>query len=318
MKILVTGGTGFIGSHIVPRLLAIEDVEVVNLSKQTFSHDNLKAFADENRYKLVKGDISNASDVEAAMKGCNVVINFAAEASVDRSIKNAEPFVKTNFAGTYVVLDVARKLGIKKFLQISTDEVYGECLEGSNTETAQLKPSSAYAATKAAADLLALAYFKTYGLPVMVLRCSNVFGPLQFPEKIIPLFATNAIEDKQIPIYGDGLNKRDWLYVDDYIEAIVAVLEKGKIGEIYNVSGHNERTNLEVTKAILKLLEKPESLIKYVEDRKGHDRRYAVDTSKISAIGWKPKHEFDEALASTVTWYKENKAWWAPLKEIKR
>lgn len=321
MKVLVTGGAGFIGSNFIRYLLkSHSDVEIVNFDKLTYA-GNLNSLKDisgssySGRYKFVKGDICDASLVEKAMRSCDAAINFAAESHVDRSITYAQPFIRTNFTGTYVLIEVARKLGIRKFVQVSTDEVYGSRESGHFTEGDRLNPSSPYSATKAAADLLALSYFKTHKFPVSVARSSNNFGPFQYPEKLIPLFITNALEDKPLPVYGDGLYRRDWLFVEDNCEAIALVMEKGKPGEIYNIGAGNEKANLDVTNAVISLLNKPKSLINHVADRPGHDRRYAVDSRKIKKLGWKPRHRFGDALASTVRWYKDNEWWWRPLKK---
>ena len=322
MRVLVAGGAGFIGSNFIRYLLnSRSDVEIVNYDKLTYA-GNLSSLKDvsasrdcSSRYAFVKGDICDANGVEKAMKECDVVVNFAAESHVDRSITDAQPFIRTNFTGTYVLLEVAKKLCVGKFIQISTDEVYGSRETGHFSEDDRLDPSSPYSATKAAADMLALSYFKTHNFPVAVVRSSNNFGPYQYPEKLIPLFITNALENKPLPVYGDGLYRRDWLYVEDNCEAIAAVMDKGENGEVYNAGGGNERANLEVTKAILSLLKKPSSLISYVEDRKGHDRRYAIASAKIKKLGWVPKHRFDGALAETVGWYRANEWWWRPLKK---
>lgn len=312
MKLVVTGCCGFIGSNFVRMMLSKHpDWQITNIDKLTYAGntDNLKGIDGNSNYKFVKADICDENAVDAAVKGADAVINFAAESFVDKSIAYAEPFIRTNFYGTYVMLEAARKHGIKKFVQISTDEVYGSTEKGSFRETDRLEPSSPYSASKAAADLLALSYFITYKLPVVVCRSSNNFGSYQNREKLIPLFITNALQDKQLPLYGDGLNVRDWLFVEDNCEAIATVLEKGKTGEIYNIGSGNEKTNIEITKLILKQLNKPESLIKYVADRLGHDRRYSLDTAKIRVLGWKPKHSFDEAMKLTVEWYKNNEKW---------
>lgn len=313
MKLVVTGCCGFIGSNFVRMMLSKHaDWQITNIDKLTYAGnpDNLRNVEGNRNYHFVKADICDEKAVDAAVKGADAIINFAAESFVDKSIAYAEPFIRTNFYGTYVMLEAARKHGIKKFVQISTDEVYGSTEKGTFREIDRLEPSSPYSSSKAAADLLALSYFTTYKLPVAITRSSNNFGPYQNREKLIPLFITNALQDKQLPLYGDGLNVRDWLFVEDNCEAIETVLEKGKAGEIYNIGSGNEKTNIEITKLILKLLSKPESLIKYVADRLGHDRRYSLDTAKIRALGWKPKHSFDEAMKLTVEWYKDNEKWW--------
>ena len=317
MKLAVTGCCGFIGSNFVRMMLARHpDWEITNIDKLTYAGnpDNLRDVEGNNRYKFVKADICDEKAVDDALKSADAIINFAAESFVDKSIAYAEPFVKTNFYGTYVLLEAARKHGIKKFVQASTDEVYGSIEYGSFKETDRLEPSSPYSASKAAADLLALSYFTTHKLPVVICRSSNNFGPYQNREKLIPLFITNALQDKQLPLYGDGLNVRDWLFVEDNCEAIATVLEKGKAGEIYNIGSGSEKTNIEITRLILKILEKPESLIKYVADRPGHDKRYSLKTSKISSLGWRPKHSFEEAMKRTAEWYRENAEWWKKLK----
>ncbi len=317
MKIFVTGGAGFIGSNFIHYLLKYTSHDIVNFDILTYAGNlnNLKDVASNKRYRFVKGDICDASAVQKAMRGCTVVANFAAESHVDRSISDAQPFVRTNFVGTYVLLEVARKLGVKHFVQISTDEVYGSRERGHFKETDRPSPSSPYSASKAAADMLALSFFTTHQLPVVVVRSSNNFGPFQYPEKLIPLFITNALEGKPLPVYGDGLNVRDWLFVEDNCEAIAIVMEKGKAGEIYNIGGGNERTNLEITTAILKALAKPKNLITHVDDRKGHDRRYAIDSAKVKNLGWKSRHRFDDGLAETIGWYTSNAWWWRPLKK---
>lgn len=318
MKLFVTGGAGFIGSNFIRYILnSRKDAEIVNFDHLTYAGNlgNLKDVEGSSRYSFVKGDICDAAAVEAAMSGCDFVVNFAAESHVDRAISDAQPFVRTNVMGTYILLEVARKLNIKKFVHVSTDEVYGSRESGKFKETDRLSPSSAYSATKAASDLLALSFFTTHKLPVVVVRSANNFGPYQYPEKFIPLFVTNALENKPLPVYGDGLQKRDWLFVEDNCAAIAAVLEKGKLGEIYNAGAGNERKNIEVAKAILKQLGKPASLLKFVEDRKGHDRRYAIDTTRIKKLGWKPRHRFEEALFATIGWYESNEWWWRPLKK---
>ncbi len=312
MKLVVTGCCGFIGSNFVRMMLSKHpDWQITNIDKLTYAgnSDNLKG-VDESRYEFIKADICDEKAVDAAVKGADAILNFAAESFVDKSIAYAEPFVRTNFYGTYVLLEAARKHGIKKFVQISTDEVYGSTEKGSFKETDRLEPSSPYSSSKAAADLLALSYFTTYKLPVVVCRSSNNFGPYQNREKLIPLFITNALQDKKLPLYGDGLNVRDWLFVEDNCEAIAAVLEKGKAGYIYNIGSGNEKKNIEITKLILEILGKPESLIRYIADRPGHDRRYSLNTAKINSLGWKPKHSFDEAMKMTVEWYKDNERLW--------
>ncbi len=316
MRFFVTGGAGFIGSNFIRQQLASTSSEVVNFDKLTYAGNlvSLRDVAGSSRYRFVKSDICDAVAVEKAMNGCDAVVNFAAESHVDRSISDAQPFIRTNYVGTYVLLEIARKLGVKRFIQVSTDEVYGSRLKGFFTERDRLTPSSAYSASKAAADLLALSYFTTHKLPVIVVRSSNNFGPFQYPEKLIPLFITNAMEGKPLPVYGDGLYRRDWLFVEDNCEAIATVMEKGKEGGIYNIGGGNERANLDVTNAILKSLGRPRALITRVEDRKGHDRRYAINSAKVKKLGWKPRHGFEDALQQTIRWYGANEWWWRPLK----
>ena len=320
MKLLVTGGAGFIGSNFILYLLEKdESIEIVNLDALTYAGNlaNLKAVEDNPRYRFVRGDIVDAGLVEKIMAdGIGAVINFAAESHVDRSIIDPDAFINTNILGTHVLLDAARKHEVSRFIQISTDEVYGSLgPKGYFTEETSLDPTSPYSASKTSADLLALACFKTFDLPVMVTRCSNNYGPYQFPEKLIPLFITNALEDKPLPIYGDGKNIRDWLHARDHAAAIETVLKKGAPGEVYNIGGNNERTNLEITEAILTALAKPRDLIRFVADRPGHDRRYAIDSSKIKReLGWEPSYTFDRAMEETVSWYIQNRWWWEEIK----
>ncbi|MBN1881377.1 MAG: dTDP-glucose 4,6-dehydratase [Deltaproteobacteria bacterium] len=320
MKLLVTGGAGFIGSNFILYLLEKDEgLEIVNLDALTYAGNlaNLKSVEDNRRYRFVKGDIIDATLVgEIMADGIDAVVNFAAESHVDRSIIDPDTFIKTNILGTHVLLDAAKKYNISRFVQISTDEVYGSLgPTGYFTEQTPLDPTSPYSASKTSADLLALASFKTFGLPVMVTRCSNNYGPYQFPEKLIPLFITNALEDKPLPIYGDGKNIRDWLHTWDHAAAIETVLKKGVPGEVYNIGGNNERTNLEITEAILAALDKSTDLIRFVADRPGHDRRYAIDSSKIQKeLGWAPSYTFDRAMEETVTWYVENRWWWEEIK----
>jgi dTDP-glucose 4,6-dehydratase len=314
---LVTGGAGFIGSNFIRYMLHKHDrIQIINLDKLTYAGnpENLSDFKKDKRYRFVKGDICDQSMVDRLASESDVIVNFAAESHVDRSIGEPEDFIRTDIFGVFVLLEAARKHGIKRFVQISTDEVYGSIESGFFKETDALMPSSPYAASKAGADRLVYSYYVTYRLPVVIPRSSNNFGPFQYPEKLIPLFITNAIEDKSLPLYGDGMNVRDWLYVMDNCEAIEQVMEKGKDGEAYNIGGGNERTNLDITERILGALDKPRSLIAFVEDRKGHDRRYALDTEKAEALGWKPRHPFEKALAETVSWYRENRPWWEKIK----
>ncbi|MDD5491234.1 MAG: dTDP-glucose 4,6-dehydratase [bacterium] len=319
MKILVTGGAGFIGSNFIRYIMKkYPDYKIVNLDKLTYAGnlDNLKDLEKNKHYEFVRGDIADQKIVGKWAKEVQAIVNFAAETHVDRSIVNAGDFVKTNVFGTYTLLEAAKKNSITKYIQISTDEVYGSIEKGAFKEADNLKPSSPYSATKASADLMALSYYTTYQLPVIITRSSNNFGPYQFPEKVIPLFITNALEDQPVPLYGDGRNVRDWVYVLDNCEAIDQVMHKGKAGEIYNIGGNNELTNIELTKKILELLGKKDELIRSVTDRLGHDRRYSLDCFKLrSELGWKPQYDFNQALQDTITWYKENKSWWKRLKK---
>lgn len=321
MKILVTGGAGFIGSNFIHYIINKYNDEVVNLDKLTYAgnKENLKNIEDRTNYTFIRGDIADKTLVDRLVSNnVDVIINFAAESHVDRSINDPSIFIKTNIQGTQVLLEAAKKYEVKKFIQISTDEVYGSLgPDGFFTEESPLAPNSPYSASKASADLLVRAYHKTYGLPVNITRCSNNFGPFQYPEKLIPLFVTNALDDKSLPLYGDGQNIRDWLHVKDHCRAIDLVLRKGKAGEIYNIGGNNEYTNLEITREILKILNKPENLIEFVEDRPGHDRRYAIDSSKIQKeLGWKAEYSFIEGLKETIEWYKENTEWWKKIKNM--
>ncbi|MCY9517648.1 dTDP-glucose 4,6-dehydratase [Paenibacillus apiarius] len=316
MKLLVTGGAGFIGSNFVIYMLnRYPDYKIVNVDALTYAGnlENLTDIQDNPNYRFVRADIADVQAmVQLFSEGVDVVVNFAAESHVDRSILEPEIFVKTNVLGTQVLLDAAKKHGVTKFVQVSTDEVYGSLGEtGLFSETTPLTPNSPYSASKAGGDLLVRAYHETFGLPVNITRCSNNYGPYQFPEKLIPLMIANALNDKQLPIYGDGLNIRDWLYVEDHCSAIDLVIHKGSNGEIYNVGGNNERTNIHIVRTILEQLGKPESLIKYVEDRLGHDRRYGIDATKITAeLGWKPKHTFETGIEETISWYLNNRTWW--------
>jgi len=312
-KVLITGGAGFIGCNFVRYMLEkYPEDEVTVLDKLTYAGrlENLQDVMD--KITFIKGDICNIEDVKKVGE-CDIIFNFAAETHVDRSIIEGGIFVKTDVLGTYNLLECARKSNVEKYIQISTDEVYGSIENGSFKEEDTLDPSSPYSASKAGADLLVKAYYKTYDLPVLITRSSNNFGPYQYPEKLIPLFITNALRDKPLPVYGDGLNVRDWIYVIDNCSAIDLVYRKGKIGEIYNIASGNEKTNLEVTDLILKELNKPKSLIKFVKDRPGHDRRYSLDFTKMNKLGWKPKYDFESAMKATVKWYVENEWWWKPL-----
>jgi len=313
MRILITGGAGFIGSNFVRYMLGgYPDVEIVVLDKLSYAGriENLQDVMD--KITFIKGDICNREDIEKVKK-CGIIFNFAAETHVDRSIIDAGIFVKTDILGTYNLLEYSRRHDVEKYIQISTDEVYGSVEKGSFKEEDILDPSSPYSASKAGADLLAKAYYKTYGLPVLITRSSNNFGPYQYPEKLIPVLILNALHDKPLPIYGEGKNVRDWIYVLDNCEAIDVVFRKAKNGEIYNIASGNERTNIEIANMILDELNKPKSLIKFVKDRPGHDFRYSLDTIKIKELGWTPKYKFENAMKETVRWYKENEWWWKIL-----
>jgi dTDP-glucose 4,6-dehydratase len=323
VKLLVTGGAGFIGSHFVRYMLAAHPTyQIINLDKLTYAGnlDNLRDVADHPHYRFVQGDICDPNVVGSVAGEVDVIINFAAETHVDRSIQEPGSFIQTDLYGTYVLMEAARRFGHTRYLQISTDEVYGSIETGAFTETSPLHPNSPYAASKAAGDLMVLAYIRTYKFPALITRASNNFGPNQYPEKVIPLFITNAIEDQPLPLYGDGGNIRDWLYVADHCAGVDRVLHHGETGEVYNIGGGNERTNLELTRLILKELDKPATLIRHVADRPGHDRRYGLDCRKAEALGYKPGYPFDEALCATVRWYRENTDWWKKIKsgEFKR
>lgn len=319
-RILVTGGAGFIGSNFILSMLKnYKDLQIVNLDALTYAGnlENLESVEQQPNYQFIKGSITDYALVEGlARQGLDGIINFAAESHVDRSIEDPGVFVETNIKGTQTLLEVAHKYQVGRFLQISTDEVYGSLGDtGYFTETTPLAPNSPYAASKAGADLLVRAYHATFGLDVVITRCSNNYGPYQFPEKLIPLIISNALEDNQLPVYGDGLHVRDWLHVTDHCAAIALAFFKGQCGEIYNIGGNNERSNLEIVKDILRLLAKPESLINYVKDRLGHDRRYALDATKIrTELGWKPQYNFERGIKETVAWYCDNKAWWEKIK----
>jgi dTDP-glucose 4,6-dehydratase len=314
VRILVTGGAGFIGSNFVRYMLHKHpDYKIIVLDKLTYA-GRLENLQDtKNKIQFIKGDICHKQAVDKAIRGCQAIFNFAAETHVDRSIIDAGSFVKTDILGTYTLLETARKHGVDKFIQISTDEVYGSVESGSFKETDILEPSSPYSASKAGADLLVKAYHKTYNLPVLITRSSNNFGPFQYPEKLIPVLILNALQNKPLPIYGDGKNIRDWLYVEDNCEGIELVLQEGKAGETYNLASGNERMNLEIAELILKELNKPPSLIQFVKDRPGHDFRYSLDTTKVRDLGWKPGTDFEQGLKRTIKWYQDNKWWWKPL-----
>ena len=316
--ILVTGGCGFIGSNFIHYMLSRYSARITNLDKLTYAGnlENLKAVETNPLYTFVKGDIAQAADLERLPDGIEVIINFAAESHVDRSITDPDAFIETNICGTYRLLEFAKQRSIKRFVQVSTDEVYGSLPEsGKFTETTPLAPNSPYSASKASADMLAMAYHHTFGLPVLITRCSNNYGPFQFPEKLIPLMISNAIEGKELPVYGDGLNVRDWIHVEDHCEAIRLVAERGRVGNVYNVGADNEWTNIEIVKGLLDILGKPHSLIKFVKDRPGHDRRYAIDNGKIKReLGYRAKKDFRQGLEETVKWYLENSEWWQRIK----
>ncbi|MBR3439574.1 MAG: dTDP-glucose 4,6-dehydratase [Clostridia bacterium] len=323
MKILVTGGAGFIGSNFIYYLLENRpEYEIVCLDKLTYA-GNLKTLDSalkNDRFTFVKGDIADREFVDSLFENhkFDIVVNFAAESHVDRSIEHPEVFLQTNIMGTASLLDASKKYGVKRYHQVSTDEVYGDLpLERTDlffTEETPIHTSSPYSASKASADLLTLAYYRTYKLPVTVSRCSNNYGPYHFPEKLIPLIITRALNDENIPVYGEGLNVRDWLYVEDHCKAITMIIENGREGEVYNIGGHNEKTNIDVVKTVLSILNKPESLITYVKDRAGHDLRYAIDPAKISGeLGWLPDTKFDEGIKKTVRWYLDNRDWWEDI-----
>jgi len=316
-RLIVTGGAGFIGSNFVRWMIDRHPrLHVSVLDKLTYAGnlDNLADLAGHPAYRFVRGDIADPQIVDELARDADAIVNFAAETHVDRSIEEPGAFVRTDVMGTHVLLEAARSAGHKLFLQVSTDEVYGDVPSGASSEEAPLAPRSPYAASKAGADLLVLAYATTYGVPVAITRSSNNFGPYQHPEKVIPLFVTNALVGEPLPLYGDGLQERDWIYVLDNCAAIEAVLMRGAAGEVYNVGGGNQITNLSLTRAILAEVGAPTDLIRMVEDRPGHDRRYSVDSRKIRALGWRPQHDFAETLASTVTWYRDHPQWWEPLK----
>ncbi|WP_214805558.1 MULTISPECIES: dTDP-glucose 4,6-dehydratase [unclassified Exiguobacterium] len=322
MNIIVTGGAGFIGSNFVRHMLhTYPTYKIINLDLLTYAgnKDSLADVMDNPNHIFVEGNITDRQLLDRLIQEHNVegIINFAAESHVDRSILNPEVFVETNIQGTLALLDAARKHNLKKYVQVSTDEVYGSLgAEGYFTEDTPLAPNSPYSASKAGADMLVRSYFETYGMDVNITRCSNNYGPFHFPEKLIPLMITNAMDQKELPIYGDGENIRDWLHVTDHCAAIDLVFHNGKSGEVYNVGGHNERTNNQIVDLIVERLNVSSDLVKYVEDRLGHDRRYAIDPAKLETeLGWKPKYTFDTGIIETIDWYLANEAWWRPLKE---
>ncbi len=314
MKIFVTGGAGFIGSNFIRHILGIgKDLAVVNYDKLTYAGNlaNLESVADNPNYEFVKGDICDAAAVEAAMRGCDAVIHFAAESHVDRSIYEPAPVIQTNVTGTFILLEVARKILVSRFVHVSTDEVYGDIPAGAFAdEMSPLQPSSPYSASKAGADLLVRSYVRTYRFPAVITRSSNNYGPYQFPEKFVPLMISNALSNKALPVYGDGRQQRDWLHVEDNCRGILTVLEKGKIGEVYNIGGLGVEENLTMARRILELTGKPESLLSYVQDRPGHDRRYALNCDKIQTeLGWKPLISLEDGLRQTINWYKNDEQW---------
>ena len=318
MRVLVTGGAGFIGSHLVRRLLANDQDQVVNLDALRYSGnlDNLQDIDKNPRYTFVHGDICDAATLERVFQtyGLDAVINCAAETHVDRSLLDPDTFARTDVVGTGLLLEHARRAGVGRFVQVSTDEVYGSVESGCSSEDDALRPRSPYAASKAGGDLLAQSYWTSYQFPILITRGSNTYGPNQYPEKFIPLFITNALEGEPLPLYGDGRYRRDWLSVFDHCAAIEVVLRRGKPGQVYNIGGGNERENLAVAEAILLHLGKPSDLIRYVEDRPGHDRRYAVDCTRLGALDWDPTLSFDDGLRQTIDWYRHNEAWWRKIK----
>ena len=320
MHLLVTGGCGFIGSHFIRHILSAHPgYSVVNLDALTYAGnpDNLKDIREGDRYSFVKGRVEDAGLVKGLLREADAVVHFAAESHVDRSIADARPFLTTNIIGTYTLLEAARNASIRRFVHISTDEVYGALGDaGKFTEETPLRPNSPYSASKASADLLVRACQETFGFPAIIVRPSNNYGPYQFPEKLIPLMITNLLEDRPVPVYGKGQNVRDWLFAEDNCRAIDLILHNGKGGEIYNVGGNSERKNIEVVRKVLEIMGKDESLITYVQDRPGHDYRYALDTSKIEReLGWKPSVDIDAGLRRTIRWFRENEWWWRPLRE---
>jgi dTDP-glucose 4,6-dehydratase len=320
MKLFITGAAGFIGSNYVRHVLAATDHDVTIYDALTYAGNmaSIRDVLDDRRCEFVHADIVDADAVVRAMDGHDAVVHFAAESHVDRSIADGSQFIRTNCMGTNVLCDAANTVGVERFLHISTDEVYGSVEVGSSKETDPLEPRSPYSASKAGSDLIALSYASTYGLPVIVTRCTNNYGPYQYPEKVIPLFTTNLLDGMQVPLYGDGLNVRDWIHVEDHNIAAQLVLERGNVGEIYNIGAGNELTNVELTTRLLELTGRDESFIRPVEDRLGHDRRYSVDITKVTELGWSLSRSFDDSLAATVEWYRDNREWWEPLKRARR
>jgi dTDP-glucose 4,6-dehydratase len=318
-NVLVTGGAGFIGSNFVRHALSAHaDWRVTTLDKLTYAGrlENLKGVIDDPRHTFVKGDVADRAVAAPLVREAEIVVHFAAETHVDRSLMSAGEFITTDVYGTFVLLEAAREAPrLRRFIQISTDEVYGSVPEGSSRETDELRPRNPYSASKAGADRLAYSYWATYGVPVIVTRASNNYGPYHFPEKVIPLFITNAIDDRPVPLYGDGLQERDWLHVLDHCRAIDLLIDAGTSGEVYNVGGGNHVRNIDLTRRILELVGRPETLIRPVADRPGHDRRYSLDTAKLQALGWRPSVPFDAGLRDTVAWYRDNEWWWRPIKD---
>jgi len=319
VEVLVTGGAGFIGSNFVRYALdAHPDWRITNLDKLTYAGrmETLKDVIDHPRHRFVRGDIADAAVSAPLVKAAHIVVHFAAETHVDRSILEAGEFIKTDVIGTFVLLEAARAAAdLRCFVQISTDEVYGSVAQGSSVETDELRPRNPYAASKTGADRLAYSYWATHGVPVVITRASNNYGPFQFPEKVIPLFITNAFDNIHVPLYGAGLNIRDWLHVTDHCRGIDVAIERGRAGEVYNIGGGNEVRNVDLTHLLLRLAERPDSLIKQVQDRQGHDQRYSLDTAKLRALGWAAEVPFEDGLKETVRWYRENEWWWRPIKE---
>ena len=317
MRLFVTGAAGFIGSNFARHILETSDdnVRVYDALTYAGNPENIRNLGADPRFDFVQGDVCDREAVRAAMEGCEQVVHFAAETHVDRSLLDPDIFVRTNCLGTNVLCDVAAQIGVERFVHISTDEVYGSTEHGSFVETDPLQPRSPYSAAKAGSDLIALAYHETYDLPLIVTRSSNQFGPYQFPEKLIPFFVTSLLEGHKVPLYGDGLNVRDWLFVSDNCVGVDMVLRQGAVGEIYNIGAGNEKTNREITDTILAALGKDESSVEYVEDRMGHDRRYSIETSKVAEMGWKPAYSFEAAIDETIRWYVDNRPWWEPLRD---